>query len=318
MAIYFAEHLSCCILTHGPSSSGVEYLWVSIDSRLFSSPLVIGCFYRPPSLPTQSVQDVCDSIERMMTTKRNVIACGDFNVDMTALHKPHSKLLSNFLTSHSLQQPINSPTYFSTTSQSILDLFIVTSDVPISKSAVLDMTISDHLPIQLYINCNTPKPPSHVVTRRSFKNFSKESFEEDLSVVPWCLLDVFDHPEDKVEVFNTLLLDVLNQHAPLKTVRIKKKPAPWITTSIRNEMDVRNKLFKVFKKNKLTVSWEAFKVQRNRVTSLQRKAKKQYFHRLLKNNVHPSTLWEHFESCRCYFSFARKLVLLQHELTFFS
>ena len=80
------------------------------------------------------------------------------------------------------------------------------------------------------------------------------------------------------------------QHAPLKTVRIKKKPAPWITTSIRNEMDVRNKLFKVFKKNKLTVSWEPFKVQMNRVTSLQRKAKKQYFHRLLKNNVHPSTL----------------------------
>ena len=102
---------------------------------------------------------------------------------------------------------------------------------------------------------------------------------------------MFDHPDDKVEVFNTLLLDVLNQHAPLKTVRIKKKPAPWITTSIRNEMDVCNKLFKIFKKNRLTVSWEAFKVQRNRVTSLQRKAKKQYFHRLLKNNVHPSTLW---------------------------
>ena len=134
VAIYFAEHLSCCNLTHGPSSSGVEYLWVSIDSRLFSSPLVIGCFYRPPSLPTQSVQDVCDSIERMMTTKRNVIACGDFNVDMTALHKPHSKLLSNFLTSHSLQQPINSPTHFSTTSQSILDLFIVTSDIKICSS----------------------------------------------------------------------------------------------------------------------------------------------------------------------------------------
>ena len=109
--------------------------------------------------------------------------------------------------------------------------------------------------------------------------------------MPWCILDVFDHPNDKVEVFNTLLLNVLNQHAPLKTVRIKKKPATWITTSIRKEMDVCNKLLIVFKKNRLTESWEAFKIQRNRVTSLQRKAKKQYFHRLLKNNVHPLTLW---------------------------
>ena len=43
--------------------------------------------------------------------------------------------------------------------------------------------------------------------------------------MPWCILDIFDHPNDKVEVFNTLLLDVLNQHVPLKTVRIKMKPA---------------------------------------------------------------------------------------------
>ena len=42
VAINFAVHLSCCILSHGPSSSGVEYLWVSIDSRLFSSSLVLG------------------------------------------------------------------------------------------------------------------------------------------------------------------------------------------------------------------------------------------------------------------------------------
>lgn len=39
------------------------------------------------------------------------------------------------------------------------------------------------------------------------------------------------------------------------------------------------------------MSWEAFKIQRNRVTSLQRKAKKDYFHRLLRKRTHPSTLW---------------------------
>lgn len=56
-------------------------------------------------------------------------------------------------------------------------------------------------------------------------------------------------------------------------------------------MDRRNALYKLFRRNKLTVSWEAFKAQRNRVTSLQRKAKKDYFHRLLRKRTHPSTLW---------------------------
>ena len=226
-----------------------------------------------------------------MITKKNAITCGDFNVDMADLQKPHSKALFNFQTAHSLQQPIDSPTHFSATCHSILDLFIATSDVPISKSAVLNLAISDHLPIQLDIDCNVPMTPTHKITCRSFKRFSKASFE-DLSTVPWSVLNVFDNPDDKVDIFNSLLLEVLNLHAPLKTVRTKKKPAPWISKSIRDEMDLRHKLYKMFKTNQLLVSWEAFKAQRNRVTSLQCKAKKEYFHQLLKNKAHPSALWK--------------------------
>ena len=139
-----------------------------------------------------------------MTVKKNVIACGDFNVDMADLNKPYSKLLSNFLTSHSLQQPIYSPNHFSATSHSILDLFIATPDIPISKSSVLTSTISDHLPILLDIDCNVPKSPPCLVTHRSYKNFSKTAFKEDLSTVPWSVVDAFESPDDKVETFNTL------------------------------------------------------------------------------------------------------------------
>ena len=52
----------------------------------------------------------------------------------------------------------------------------------------------------------------------------------------------------------------------------------------------RNKLFRLFKKNRLTVSWEALKAQRNRVTSLQRRAKKNYFLHLIRIKAHPSAL----------------------------
>ena len=129
VAVYYADHLSCALLSCGPSASGVEYLWISIDSRLFSSPLIFGCFYRPPNLPSQSVHDVCNSIEKMMIAKKNLVACGDFNVDMANLNKPYSKLLLNFLTSHSLQQPISSPLTSlllhipSLTSSSLLPMF---------------------------------------------------------------------------------------------------------------------------------------------------------------------------------------------------
>ena len=54
-------------------------------------------------------------------------------------------------------------------------------------------------------------------------------------------------------------------------------------------MDRQNALYRVFKRNKSTVSWEAFK--RNRVTALQWKGKKEYFHHLFKKKVSPSSLW---------------------------
>ena len=292
VAVYCADYLSCSVLSCGASSSGIEYLWLSIDTKPFSSPLAFGCFYRPPSLPSQSVQNLFTNIESMMTSKKNVIACGDFNIDMSDLTKPHSKALQTFIHSHSLTHTINLPTRFSAKSQSILDLFLTSSDIPIAKSVVLSSLISDHLPILLDIECGISKPPPSMITRRSFKNFSKSTFEADLSTAPWSIIDIFDCPDDKVSIFNTLFLEVLDSHASLRTVRVNKNPAPWITKAIRDEMDRRNALYRVFRRNRLTVSWEAFKAQRNRVTSLQRKAKREYFHHLIINNAHPSKLWK--------------------------
>ena len=160
-----------------------------------------------------------------MVSRKHVLACGDFNIDMANQDTPYSKTFQNFISSHSLTQPISHPTHYSGASKSILDLFLVSPDVPISKSFVLDSSFSDHLPI-LQLNCAVPKPPPTLITLHSFKFFLKSSFEEDLSAVPWSIIDVFDDPDDKVDAFNSLFIEVLDMHAPLKTVRVKKNPTP--------------------------------------------------------------------------------------------
>ena len=139
--------------------------------------------------------------------------------------------------------------------------------------------------------CTLPSPPSSLITRRSFKHFCKSSFEDDLSCVPWSILDVFDDPDDKVEAFNFLFADVLDCHAPLKTIRVRKKSSPWITKTVRKEMDRRDRLFRFYRRNPTTGAWDIFKAQRNRVVCLQRKAKKEYFDQLLRKKSHPSHIW---------------------------
>lgn len=72
-------------------------------------------------------------------------------------------------------------------------------------------------------------PQPSFVTHRSFKHFCVNSFKDDLSRVPWSVLDVFDDPDDKADAFTLLFVDVLDDHAPSKTTRVKKNPSPWIT-----------------------------------------------------------------------------------------
>ena len=172
-----------------------------------------------------------------------------------------------------------------------MDLFLATPDIPTSNSSVLHHSFSDHLPIHLQIKCAVPYPPPSLVTHRSFKHFSKSSFEDDLSSVPWSILDVFDDPDDKVKACNLLFTDVLDYHAPLKTIWVrKKKSSLWITKIIRKEMDRWDRLFRFSRRNPTTGACDIFKAQRNHVVWLQRKAKR-LFYQLLRKKSHPSHIW---------------------------
>ena len=297
VAVYVIDHLSVSQISSGASCGEVEALWLSISSFKSSlSSFAFGCMYRPPSAPSSSVSDMCNILESMLLSHKHVVACGDLNIDTSDSTHPLTKLLLNFITSRSMSCPISQPTRISASRCSVLDHFLTSSNVPISHSSVLNFHISDHLPIVLSIDWIVPDPPFKTITRRSFKNFDASAFNEDLNSVPWFILDLFDDVDDKVLAFNSLFGGVLDCHAPMKTVRVKKNCAPWISRSIRKEMDKRNKQLRRFLGSRLPSAWNEYKCQRNLVVNLQRKAKIDYYHRLISKNTSPATLWNTLKS----------------------
>ena len=224
-----------------------------------------------------------------------VVACGDLNIDMSDLTKPNSKFFHDFPVSHSLTQPISQPTRISESSSSLIDLFLTTPDVSVSKSVVLDRAISNHFPILLDLALPVLKSAPSSIKRTSFRHFSEADFVDDLWTVPWCIVDLFDDIDDKVSVFNTLF----QVHAPIKSVRVKKNPALWISQSIWDEMDKQNRLLKLHRRNPSSLLWAQFKAQRNHVVFLQRQAKKEYFLHFISTKTRPSTLWKSLKlGCR--------------------
>ena len=85
----------------------------------------------------------------------------------------------------------------------------------------------------------------------------------------------FRNPDEGVEFWTKTFLSVYDKHAPFRKKRVKHvtKP-PWITREIDEEIYYRDFLLKSGKR-------ELFKRQRNKATSMKRKAKRQYLKKKL-------------------------------------
>ena len=72
-------------------------------------------------------------------------------------------------------------------------------------------------------------------------------------------MNVFDDPEDKLNAFNLLFNNVLDEHAPIKTVKIRGLPNPFVTSEVRDLMRSRDQWKKVAQKNKDPHAWSVYK-----------------------------------------------------------
>ena len=80
--------------------------------------------------------------------------------------------------------------------------------------------ISDHDAIYACI-----KRLKHI---RGMKNFKEESFVEDFSTLPMSIISYSDDPDEQLQTLNSLILECIERHAPLKRIRVTRPPAPWM------------------------------------------------------------------------------------------
>ena len=60
------------------------------------------------------------------------------------------------------------------------------------------------------------------------KNFWQHDFVNSFATLPLELVYPFNDPNDMISVFNELISNHINEHAPLKTIRVTRPAAPWM------------------------------------------------------------------------------------------
>ena len=246
--------------------------------------------YRPPDSRVEYNDRFEEFIDNLIDENKEFSLLGDFNKDLLTVETDRE--WGNFTSSLRLTQLVNEPTRVANASQTIIDHIYTCTEENIQRVHVERLCLSDHYAVfcNRKTQSNISKNIHQTITFRSFKNFEENRFLNDLNSVPWEIIEQFDEVDDMVSIWSTLLLEVLDRHAPIKSHRIKKKYQPdWLTPEIMDLMKERNKC-------KINGNLDAYKHLRNKVSKqTEIKKKNTYQSKIEEGRSDPKSTWKIFK-----------------------
>ena len=225
LAIYCRESLN--FIEQEDLMNANESVWIKIN-RTRCKPLIIGNVYRPPDQPVDIFLDnLNDSLSRIDSTNDKVLL-GDFNIDFSVQQKNANfslkRRLRGITEAFNLKQLIKEPTRVTEHSETLIDLVVTNANHKFVESGVFDLGLSDHSLVYCVLKSGRPRVAPKTIEYRSYKNYNKDSFNEDLKNIPWhVVFNNTDNLDDCVNTWNKLFLDVVGAHAPTKTRRVEDR-----------------------------------------------------------------------------------------------
>ena len=152
-----------------------------------------------------------------------IIITGDFTIDLKEPNKPSVKKYNNILETLDLKQHIVKPTRMQKT---LIDHIITNiSEKLIHQNVVLADEIGDHDLPYVILNIRKQKFEKRCEYIRDEKRFDLSKYQKNFSQIPMSVADIFDDPNDQLYMLNELTLSCINQHAPLRRVKLTRPPA---------------------------------------------------------------------------------------------
>ena len=270
-----------------------EELWVTILNPRASN-FIISVIYRHPC--PNDLNQFKDKFENIILelnkTNNNFFILGDMNLNL--LNHTHNDFI-NSLEILGCKQLVSFITHPNPLHDSLIDHIYTNCDNYITNTYFLNEDISDHFPIILTLdkffqrNSNTER-----ITFRDMKSFSPEDFNnhlaEELHIFKENELESMDVNQSFIK-FNKIFQSSIDKHAPLVTLskkRSKIKYEPWISKGLIKSLKTKSALFKGYLESRNQVAYHIYKNYKNKLNHIIRKAKKQYYDKLMKSSTNNS------------------------------
>ena len=282
-------------------SSSFESLFIEIERDQCKN-VIVGVVYRPPGSenPIDSFNNEFDSVLSTISRENKIsFLLGDYNIDLLK-EEDHrqTKDFIDLIYSYTFFPVINRPTRITRESATIIDN-IITNSMCQHSCSIFVADVSDHLPICLNTNLKLVSNSTELSNKPKY--YHKRCFTDDnihkltykLSAINWDEVLNEDISSDANNMYNLFLGQLnssYNECIPLTKIKYKNSKSipksPWISKGLLKSINHKNKLYKSCLKHQTTHKENIYKIYRNKLNSLLRKAKKEYFAKKLDHHKH--------------------------------
>ena len=190
---------------------------------------------------------------------------------------PNRAKLAEIFDIYGLEQLINEPTRITAKSSTLIDLCITSAPTNVVNSGVMHLSISDHSLVYMIRKAHYVRDGVRHIEARTMKNFSSKNFLRDLEQKHWDNVYCFEAPTKIWEIWKCMLMETIDEHAPLRSRRISNRKSPWITNDLRRQIFNRDYLKKKAVSINDPEAWDQYRQARNQTNNAIKKAKRTYF-----------------------------------------
>ena len=266
-----------------------ESLFIEIINPT-SKNTIVGTVYRAHRTDIHLfLSDLDHCLNTMSSENKNCYISGDFNLDLLKYNTVN--VIGDFLNTiqtNNLYPLIDRPTRITPTSATLIDNIFTNVLTHQIKSGVCVNYLTDHYPI-FQITKSLPlgfhQPHTGITYTRSYNQKSVDNFHSHLNSIDWSFINNIDSAEDAYDAFTLKFRHIYDNHFPIKSHsndsrnsrkrRISHKP--WITTAILKSINRKDKLHRKYVSHPTLVNQTNLNSYRNKLTTLIRTSKKNYF-----------------------------------------
>ena len=294
VAVYIRDSISYDLINSAVLDS-LELILIRVRPKS-ATPFLFLSWYRPPDSKIAVMDQYENALAFVDSFRSNVFLMGDVNCDIRKKFK--SNVIKRYEAVNKLysMEQVNTIHYTRVThnTKSLIDHMLTNAIDMVKSHGVISLGLSDHNLCYFILNFKSVQV-SKTITYRNLKNMDLEAFRSHLSNHPWHEIEAANSVDEAVRLWETFLMQTVDELAPIRKKRVRNIPAPWLKADIKNLMKKRDELKRKASKFKDEYNMNLYRKARNLVTKKIRFSKKAYFSKQLfnaSNNTSGENVWK--------------------------